>query len=148
MTEKLNSRQRWHQAAAVSLALLGLAAFAPLANAQQISQPAAADAVESTNALTVTRDAETGALRAATGAEEQALQLAAKARQMLRVAPAATQQKYHANGARGARLTDEFMSSMVVTRNPDGTLERQCLEPGHSELGAHTHPQANQPVVE
>jgi uncharacterized cupredoxin-like copper-binding protein len=146
MSEKLNSSQRWLQAAAISLALLGAAALPSLAAAQQIGQPESA--VESTDALTVVRDAETGKLRAATGQETQTMSLAAKAKSMLRVAPAATLQKYHRNGARGTRLTDEFMSSAVVVRNPDGSLTRECLEPGHSELGVHSHTQANQPVTE
>jgi hypothetical protein len=150
MSEKLNSRQRWHHAIAVSLAMLGFAAVAPQACAQQIAQPADTAAVASSDALTVVRDPETGVLRAPTGAEVQAMQLSLKAKTMMqvRVAPAATQQKYHASGARGSRLTDEFMSTAVVVRNPDGSLERQCLEPGHSALGVHAHPQANQPVVE
>lgn len=149
MSEKLNSRQRWHHAIAVSLAMLGVAAAAPQAAAQQIGAPDTA-AVASSDALTVIRDAETGKLRAPTGAEMQAMELSLKAQRMMqvRVAPAATQQKYHASGARGSRLTDEFMSTAVAVRNPDGSLERQCLEPGHSAQGVHSHPQANQPVVE
>lgn len=124
-----------------ALALAVLAACALPAAAQQIG------ATDSADAMTVVRDADSGKLRAATGQEMQAMQ-AAKAKMALRFAPAPTLQKYHPNGARGVRLTDEFMSSSVAVRNPDGSVQMQCLEPGHSALGAHAHPQANQPVTE
>ena len=136
MSEKVLARQR---ALCAALALLGAAAL-PL-------QAAAQQAVESNDAMTVVRDADTGKLRAATGQEMQAMQ-AAKAKMALRFTPAPTLQKYHPNGARGVRLTDEFMSSSVAVRNPDGSVQMQCLEPGHSALGPHAHAQASQPVTE
>src|SRR3954469_11390806 len=128
MSEKLKSGQDWWQAAAAGVALLSVAALPLQAAAQQTNEPAA---VESASALTVVRDADTGKLRAPTAQELQELQSAAKAKAM-RVAPAPTLQKYHPNGARGTRLTDEFMSSSVAVRNANGGVDMQCLEPGHS----------------
>ena len=88
--------------------------------------PAAAQemqAVQDTNAMTVTRDAETGKLRAATAAE-QASMAAAKAKTLLRVATPQPQQKVHASGARGVRLTDEMVaaSSLIAVRGVDGKI--------------------------
>ena len=100
------------------LALLGLTGQAL---AQQEQTAPAADNI------TVVRDAETGKLRDATPAERAALQ-ASNARRTLRAAPQPVLQKYHASGAQGARLTDEFMSSSMAVRKADGKLEMQCLE--------------------
>jgi hypothetical protein len=126
---KLNSIQRLLGAG------LALCAFSLPAAAQEAQQ----DAVQSTDSAVVTRDAATGKLRAATTEEQAGLQ-AAKARQ-LRVAPKATMQKFHANGARGARLTDEFLSSSVAVRNADGKIEMVCNEAhgGSEPVAAHVH---------
>lgn len=126
---------------AAGLAVLAGAACALPAAAQQIGDAATADA------MTVVRDAHSGKLRAATSEEAQALH-AARASMAPRMAPAPTLQKYHPNGARGVRLTDEFMSESVAVRNPDGSVQMQCLEPGHSAMGPHSHPQSIQPVTE
>jgi hypothetical protein len=88
--------------------------------------PAAAQdtqALQDTNSMTVTRDADTGQLRAATAAE-QAGMAAAKAKMLLRVAPQQPQQKVHASGARGVRLTDEMVaaSSLIAVRTADGKI--------------------------
>jgi len=121
----------------LSLALVGASAFA-----QEES-------------MTVVRDAETGKLRAPTSDEIASMQ-AQKAKTQLRMraaAPKPTLPKMHANGARGVRLTDEFMSSSVVVRNADGSLQKMCfdshdaakktVESGHTHV-AHTI----QPVTE
>jgi hypothetical protein len=77
------------------------------------------------------------------------MQQIARARTMLRVARAPTLQKYHPNGARGTRLTDEFMSSSVAVRNADGGVNMQCLEPGHAAAVPHgIHSHTNRPVEE
>lgn len=122
MSHKYSSRQRLLCAAGISLAFAGFAVQP--ASAQQT--PAAAN-VESTDAMTVVRDADTGKLRAPTADEHAALQGANSARRA-RVAPMATQQKVHASGARGARLTDEFVSSAVAVRQPDGGVAMQCFD--------------------
>jgi hypothetical protein len=117
MSQKHLSRQRMLCAAGITLALLGLATSA---SAQEAP-------VQSTDSVTVSRDAETGKLRGATAEEITALKAAGAAR-ALRVAPKPTLQKYHASGARGARLTDEFMSQNVAVRQPDGSMAAQCFD--------------------
>lgn len=128
-------------AAGITLALLGLA----------IQSAAAQEApVRSGDSMTVVRDAETGKLRAPTAAEEAALQSQAQAKasgnaSAMRAAPKATQQKFHASGARGARLTDEFVNSAVAVRKPDGSVEMQCSDSHGAAKSAvttghvHTH---------
>jgi hypothetical protein len=113
MSQKHHSGQRLLCAAGITLALLGL-----------VSQSATAqEAVQSNDALTVVRDPGTGKLRNATAEEHAALQAQANARvRTLRAAPQAFQQKYHASGARGVRLTDEFTSSVRAERQPDGSI--------------------------
>lgn len=101
----------------LAAALIGL----PLASLAQ-------GAPASTDQMTVVRDAETGQLRAPTTAEIDALQLKAGRNTSLRAGPAATAlQKFHRSGARGLRLTDEFMSQSVAVRRADGTLDQNCV---------------------
>lgn len=136
---KLNSIQRLLGAGAAGLALC---AFALPAGAQQAQQ----EAVQSVDAQTVTRDADTGKLRPATVAEQAALQ-ATKA--MLREAPKPTLQKFHRNGATGVRLTDEFLTASTVVRTADGKLEMVCTDAhGSQPAAAHVHSAANTPVTE
>lgn len=118
MSQKHPSGLRLLRAAGITLALLGLA------GQSAIAQEAAPSSNES---LTVVRDAETGKLRNATSAEQAAL-AAQGVKRNARVAPKATQPKTHASGARGTRLTDEFISSSVAVRKPDGNLEMQCFD--------------------
>ena len=75
--------------------------------------------------LTVVRDAQTGQLRAPTAAEAAALQMKSA---RMPVTPARTLQKYHHSGARGVRLTNDFMSHTVVVRQADGTLAERCFD--------------------
>jgi len=98
---------------------------------------------------TISRDGDTGKLRAATPAEQASLQ-AAKAAKQLRVAPQPTLQKYHRNGASGMRLTDEFLTSSVAVRTPDGKIEMICNDThgGDAPATAHVHAAANTPVTE
>jgi len=113
------------------LALLGLSGQAL---AQQEQPAPAADNI------TVVRDAETGKLRDATPAERAALQ-ASSMRRAMRAAPQPVLQKYHASGAQGARLTDEFMSASVAVRKADGKLEMQCHDAhgGDAKAAPHSH---------
>jgi hypothetical protein len=119
MSQKHKSGQRLLCAAGITLALLGL-----------VSQSAAAQeaAAPSNESLTVVRDPGTGKLRSATAEEHMALQAQAQSQSAGRMrtlrapAPQAFQQKYHASGARGVRLTDEFVSSVRAVRQPDGSI--------------------------
>ena len=112
----------------LAAALLGL----PLASLAQ-------DAPTSVNTMTVVRDAETGKLRAPTAAEISALQLrAARSTSARAGTPAATQQKFHASGARGVRLTDEFMSQSVAVRRADGSIDASCVHTQDAVAAAET----------
>ncbi|MBD8529552.1 MULTISPECIES: post-PEP-CTERM-1 domain-containing protein [unclassified Massilia] len=121
MSQKHQSGQRLLCAAGITLALLGL-----------VSQSAVAQEapLQSNDALTVVRDADTGKLRNATAAEATALrtQAANNLRMAPRVAPQTPLQKFHVSGARGARLTDEFVTSSVAVRKADGSIEMQCFD--------------------
>lgn len=126
------------------LVLALLAALPAVAGAQAIQSSA--------EAMTVARDPHTGQLRAATAEDLQALNNGngnANGRTIAARADAApTQQKFHPSGAQGLRLTDEFMSSSVVTRGADGKLVMQCLEPGHKDMAPHAAHTSIQPVTE
>lgn len=105
-----------------TLALAVLPAAA-LAHGDDHDKPSGGDRI------VVVRDAETGQLRVATAAELEALGARSLRLNEVRIgAAAAPLQKAHASGARGARLTDEFMSYAVVTRAADGSLVKQCVE--------------------
>ena len=135
----LNTCQRLLAAAAAGAALC--AAALPV-HAQEAPQ--------STDAQTISRDADTGKLRPATPAEQASLHASKMARQ-LRVAPQPTLQKYHANGARGMRLTDEFLTSSIAVRTPDGKIEMICNDThgGDAPAAPHVHAAAaNTPVTE
>ncbi|MGJ9419086.1 post-PEP-CTERM-1 domain-containing protein [Massilia sp. CMS3.1] len=108
-------------AAGITLALLGLASQSAIAQEAP---------VQSNESLTVVRDPETGKLRNPTAAEHAAMQAQASNGKMraMRVAPQVPQQKFHASGARGARLTDEFVSSAVAARAADGSIGTQCFD--------------------
>lgn len=100
-----------------SLALaVGLPAVA-LAQTATAPQPASATAAQ-----IIVRDATTGELRAPTADEARALQP-----KQARGAAIAAQPllKANASGAKGVRLTDEFMSYVVMVRRADGTLVSQ-----------------------
>ena len=75
----------------------------------------------------VVKDQASGKLRAATPEEAAALRAQEPAqRAAARAGVLPTLQKHHHSGARGARLSDEFMSHSVVVRNADGGLEEAC----------------------
>jgi hypothetical protein len=92
----------------------------------------------------VTRDAATGKLRAATAEEHQAL-AAKKAKFAIRAAAPAPMSKSHSSGARGARLTDEFLTSSVAVRQADGTV---VVQHGTTEADVHAAHATNTPVTE
>lgn len=127
--------------ALVACAGLALCAAALPAAAQQTEQ-----ADHTADSVTVARDATTGKLRAAT-AEEQASMHALKAKSMMRVATPQVQQKFHASGARGARLTDEMVnaSAEVAVRTPDGKI---VIAHGATEAEAKANARATNTVTE
>ena len=118
------------------LALAGVAALPLHATAEEARADAAQPAqlqvtASSTSAQVVVRDAETGRLRAATPDEARALhdsRPAASASLRRSAAVVAPQSRAHTSGARGVRLTDEFMSYSVMVRQPDGKLVEICFE--------------------
>ena len=115
-----------------SYALAGVAALALPAIAQeapvQAAKPEQAQtAVTADSNQIVVRDAGTGQLRAASP-EEAATLREQRASNRLRIAPQSTLPRFHASGARGTRLTDEFMSHSVLVRQPDGSLKEFCFE--------------------
>jgi hypothetical protein len=102
-----------------SASLLMAAALPALAQ----TEAAKTAAVAPTAAINqvVARDAVTGELRSATADEVRALQGKAKSRTLA----AQPSLKSHVSGAKGVRLTDEFLSYAVVVRRADGTLVTQ-----------------------
>jgi hypothetical protein len=137
----LNSIQRLLGAAGASLALCAIALPAAAQDTQSAQESA-----PSADAQTISRDATTGKLRNATPAEQAALQ-AIKAAKQARVSPKPVAQKYHRNGAGGIRVNDEFMSSVVAVRTPDGKL--QMIESqGDAPAVAHMPAATNTPVTE
>ncbi len=115
--------------AGLSLALLGAAALPIQAFAGNEQAAATPITVEQADSLTVVRDPVTGQMRAPTADEVSVMQQerAAKARNFRR-APRAAMQKYHRNGARGARVSEEFETLSVAVRKPDGTVDSQCFD--------------------
>ena len=111
-------------------ALVAAAAVPTLARA---APEAAADAAPpvstaaSGDAQIVVRDAATGRMRAPTAEEAQVLHNHSRA---LRRAssPTVPESKSHWSGARGVRLTDDFMTYTVVVKNADGSLVELCVE--------------------
>ncbi|MEO8311481.1 MAG: hypothetical protein ABI520_09940 [Caldimonas sp.] len=113
-------------AAAVGLAV----PLSAMAQSNQAAAPAAAVAEASGgDAQIVVRDGDTGRLRHATSEEAQALHAG---RAHARRAAAAPESRSHWSGARGARLTDDFMSYSVIVKRADGKLVELCVEGGET----------------
>ncbi len=129
MLKKIKIGQRLINGAGIGLGLMCLAAMPAQAMAQDASIEVIPESVDANDNVTVVKDATTGKLRAPTPKEHDDLQKkAAMNKANRRIAPAVTQQKWHFSGARGARLTDEFMSASVVVRQADGSLEKHCFD--------------------
>lgn len=130
MIGSLKSRARTVGAVGTGLVIAGAVAMPLQAQAHEghaaPAKTAVATAVTSTNGQMVVRDAATGELRAATPEEASTLQ-GSRASSLRRSVAPPTQAKEHNSGARGARLTDEFMSYSVVVRQADGTLAALCF---------------------
>lgn len=125
MTAILKSCTRALGAGSAALLLAGAAL------AQADATPAAA--TESTANMIVVRDAATGELRAPTAFEARALNndRAAIGTRL------STLQRSHFSGARGVRLSDQFMNHSVVARLPDGSLLEQCFHTSEEAAIAH-----------
>lgn len=108
---------------------LSLAAALPL-HAQEVREVPIGGAAA--DKMTVVRDPDTGKLRAATAAEQAAMQqqadAATKGGRVRAAAAPRAELMFHKSGATGARVPDGFLSSSVVVRQADGTLETQCFE--------------------
>ena len=129
MFQKQQTGLRALRAAGITLALMGFASQGAIAQEAP---------VQSTDSQIAVKDAETGQLRAATPAEAAALNAKA-ARATARIAPKPTLQRIHSSGARGARLTDEFLTSSVAVINADGTLTVSHGDAKNAESTGHVH---------
>ncbi|MBB6133830.1 hypothetical protein HD842_001972 [Massilia aurea] len=129
MFQKQQTGLRALRAAGIAFALMGFASQSAMAQ----EAPAV-----SNDSLTVVRDAETGTLRAPTPAEAATLK-AQSVRAMARIAPKPTLQKFHSSGARGARLTDEFMTTSVAVRNADGSISITHGDTQNADSTGHVH---------
>ena len=83
---------------------------------------AAAMPAQAQDAQRVARDATTGQLRAATPEEGAAL-----AASSVRTTTETNKAKYGRRGGAGVRLTNDFLSHSVMSRNADGSLAEQCV---------------------
>ena len=131
MFESLKSCARSLGDAGTGLALVAIASMPMHALAHDDAAAAAPAQLQGpTNSAVsnqmVVRDAASGQLRAATAEEAQVLQR--KPAALLRAAPATLLPRVHSSGARGARLTSEFMSYSVAVRQADGSMAMQCVE--------------------
>ncbi|HWH82984.1 MAG TPA: hypothetical protein VNU71_12195 [Burkholderiaceae bacterium] len=98
---------------------------AALAAAAIVAAPMAARAA---GGMTVTKDPQTGQLRAPTAQEMEALRAKENAAQAKTHGKAQTLvEHHHANGAVSVMLDESFMNYSVVTRNADGSLSEQCV---------------------
>ena len=116
-----------------------LLAAASLA-AQAADVPAAPEADTTTiapDAQVVVRDSATGHLRAPTESESATLHAAGAA---LRHSARAPQPRSHHSGAKGVRLTEDFMSYSVVIKQPDGRLVEYCFPNEEAANAAVTAP--------
>jgi hypothetical protein len=116
----VSSKTCLQMAGAAGATLLMAAALPALAQTEAAKAPQAAP-IAAVNQV-VARDAVTGELRAATADEVKALQGKATKSRTLAAQPSL---KSHVSGAKGVRLTDEFLNYAVVVRRADGTLETQ-----------------------
>ena len=130
MFATFKSYSRYLGVAGTGLALAGVAAMpipavAADERAESVKPLPAQASTSGGDRQIVVRDAVTGKLRPADADEAQALQPGSGESRMARPMPLS---RYHANGARGARLTDEFMSYSVAVRQADGSMVTQCFE--------------------
>lgn len=95
---------------------------------------ALAQDADTTASQIVVRDAATGAMRAANAAEARALAGERAAAVGVRLN---TLQRSHFSGARGVRLSNEFLNHSVVVRMPDGSLVEQCFHTPEEAAIAH-----------
>ncbi|WP_332877533.1 post-PEP-CTERM-1 domain-containing protein [Massilia sp. S19_KUP03_FR1] len=87
--------------------------------------------------MVVVRDPQTGALRAPTAAESNAL-LGNSAQQ--RKGPSQQVETVGPGGSRKVQLGKSALVYSVVTKNRDGTLSEQCVSGEHAAHAAIAHP--------
>ena len=125
----------------LKLCSAGLLLAAASLAAQAADAPAAPEADTTTtvapDAQVVVRDSATGHLRAPTESESATLHAAGAT---LRHAMRAPQPRAHHSGARGVRLTEDFMSYSVVIKQPDGRLVEYCFPNEEAADAAATAP--------
>lgn len=133
------SLQRLLAGAGIALCAIALPAAAQSEQAAP-STPATASttAMPGADAQTISRDPGTGQLRNATPQEQANLQ-AMRTMKQARIAPKPVLQKYHASGAAGLRLSDQYLSSSVAVRTPDGQIQMICNEPHGADAPAAPH---------
>ncbi len=117
----------------LSLVLAGLAGLSLNAVAHQESPVGAssAEALDTTSNLIVVKDPKTGELRLPNADEAAALQTPASVRARaasVRTIASQPLQKFHSNGAHGARMTQELISMVVAVKQPDGSYAMRCFE--------------------
>ena len=119
--------------------LLAAASLAVQAADAPAAAPQADDSVATMapNAQVVVRDAATGHLRAPTDSESKALRDSGTTLRRVAQAP---MQRAHYSGAKGVRLTEDFMSYSVVVRQPDGRLVEYCFANPQDAEAAVTAP--------
>ncbi|MGH9398920.1 MAG: post-PEP-CTERM-1 domain-containing protein [Thermoanaerobaculia bacterium] len=132
---------------------VAVAAAASLASALPAGEPAACPAIDPPPAtqpragLRAFRDPETGELRAPTPGESAAL-----ARAEAETAPAEEpifEVIVHPDGMKTVDLRGAFAASIVVTRNPDGSLTLRCVSAGpRAGDAAPARPSPAQPALE
>ena len=123
--------------AGMLLAAASLAAQAADAPAVAASPDSDTTATMAPDAQVVVRDSVTGHLRAPTESESATLHAAGAA---LRHSARAPQPRSHHSGAKGVRLTEDFMSYSVVIKQPDGRLVEYCFPNEEAANAAVTAP--------
>jgi hypothetical protein len=123
-------RRRARRTLAAGLALATLGAVQPATAAQQ--------------GVIAVRDAETGELRAPTAAEAKALQALEQQRQQGQGKSAAPQISRKADGTRKGHLGNQGAVYSVLTRNPDGSSQVDCITGPDAAKDAVTATRATQ----
>lgn len=138
------------RAGAIGLGAVAVALGAAMSAAAQ-SAPAATPAADvsansSGDAQIVVRDGDTGKLRHATSEEAQALH-AGRANARAARGGVSPESRSHWSGARGARLTDDFMTYSVIVKRADGKLVELCVEGGETTAKLVTSASQSKPAT-
>jgi len=111
----------------IALLLAALGAV-PLVQACEVCEAARQEPQQvAPQALTVVRDAETGALRAPVASEAAALQTKPRTA-VVKTAAKQPLLRSYASGAHSAKLPSELASYSVAVRRADGSLDSDCVQ--------------------